>query len=328
MNIFYVPVVETSSVKNYENSVLNRITYDNKYIADIGEINKISENSGFWGFSEGDHKNRNYDLINKGDVIFFRIKDKGGFPAMDGFGYISRTIKSEDISCKIWGTDIYENIISIDRYIKFETPLRLLDNQNRFPCIDNIPDSVWHNGYNMFRQWKINDIVEEEFIDLITKSISHIEFYEFDFSDAEKLYGELKELNIDELGDTEKYSIIKQRIGQGTFKKKLSEKGKRCKICNLNDERFLIASHIKPWKDSNNMERLDENNGFLLCPHHDSLFDKGLISFSDEGSILISKSLSESTIMLLNIDESKKLNLNENQKIYIKWHRKNVFKQN
>lgn len=85
----------------------------------------------------------------------------------------------------------------------------------------------------------------------------------------------------------------------------------------MNDVRFLIASHIKPWKDSSNNERLDENNGFLLCPHHDSVFDKGLISFSDDGKILIWKSIDARTRRLLNIDEGIAINLNDKQKEYI-----------
>jgi predicted restriction endonuclease len=48
-------------------------------------------------------------------------------------------------------------------------------------------------------------------------------------------------------------------------------------------EHFLIASHVKPWSESNHQERLDVNNGLLHCPNHDDLFDKGYISFIKMG---------------------------------------------
>lgn len=50
--------------------------------------------------------------------------------------------------------------------------------------------------------------------------------------------------------------------------------------CGVSDEHFLIDSHIKPWSQSNNQEWLDVNNGLLLCPNHDALFDKGIIYIS------------------------------------------------
>ncbi|MDQ7864888.1 HNH endonuclease signature motif containing protein [Peribacillus frigoritolerans] len=90
--------------------------------------------------------------------------------------------------------------------------------------------------------------------------------------------------NVDVL-DTEKESIIKARIGQSSFKSALLYEEKKCKLCGVTDSRFLIASHIKPWSQSNNYERLDKNNGLLLCPNHDALFDKGYISFKEDGSI-------------------------------------------
>ncbi|RKF45311.1 hypothetical protein BCY92_16825 [Bacillus wiedmannii] len=129
-----------------------------------------------------------------------------------------------------------------------------------------------------------------------------------------------------EITEIEKEQVIKSRIGQSAFKKALLDIEKNCKLCGVTDERFLVASHIKPWSQSNNQERLDVNNGLLLCPNHDALFDKGYISFDDEGSILISDSLDEVTKVFLNINENMKINMNERQRKYMKWHRENLFK--
>ncbi|WP_241746539.1 HNH endonuclease [Cytobacillus firmus] len=129
------------------------------------------------------------------------------------------------------------------------------------------------------------------------------------------------------LTETEKEQVIKSRLGQSAFKKALLAIDKKCKLCGVSDERFLVASHIKPWSQSNNQERLDVKNGFLLCPNHDALFDKGYISFGEYGNILISENLSEETKVFLNINETMKIKLNESQQVYMEWHRENIYKK-
>jgi putative restriction endonuclease len=127
------------------------------------------------------------------------------------------------------------------------------------------------------------------------------------------------------LTTTEKEQVIKTRIGQTIFKKKLLDVEIKCSLCGINEERFLIASHIKPWRQANNYERLDVNNGLLLCPNHDSLFDKGYISFGDDGVILISNNLGEDLRLFLNISGSMKIFMNERKRQYIKWHREILY---
>ncbi|MBE5103311.1 HNH endonuclease [Priestia aryabhattai] len=123
------------------------------------------------------------------------------------------------------------------------------------------------------------------------------------------------------LGKTEKETIIKSRIGQSAFKKALLTIEKKCRLCGVKDERFLVASHIKPWSESNNQERLDVNNGLLLCPNHDALFDKRYISFDEIGKIMVKQSLDTTTKMFLNINDTMRIKLNERQQNYMKWHR-------
>ena len=129
-----------------------------------------------------------------------------------------------------------------------------------------------------------------------------------------------------EITETEKEQVMKSRVGQSTFKKALLSIEKKCSLCGVSDERFLVASHIKPWSQSNHQERLDKNNGLLLCPNHDALFDKGYISFDKDGTILISSSLDEATKIFLNINESMSIRVNEEQREYMKWHREKIFK--
>lgn len=118
------------------------------------------------------------------------------------------------------------------------------------------------------------------------------------------------------------------RIGQPLFRRKLLNHYKSCKICGLDVPKLLTASHIKPWSVSNNFEKLDIDNGFLLCDCHDGTFDNGFITFDDNGNILISKTLDEKRCNLLNINHNIKINVNSNNCRYLKWHREHCFIDN
>ena len=95
------------------------------------------------------------------------------------------------------------------------------------------------------------------------------------------------------LSNTEQETVIKARVGQGYFRDLLINKYScKCALCNISTETMLRASHIKSWKQSTDAEKLDENNGLLLCAHHDALFDKHLITFDNLGNVQISPTLS------------------------------------
>ncbi|WP_027088203.1 HNH endonuclease [Cohnella panacarvi] len=107
--------------------------------------------------------------------------------------------------------------------------------------------------------------------------------YEIDEAEAEEVVDILRDIDEPMLNKTERDVLVRSRIGQSTFKNKLIRRSPKCELCGISDPRLLIASHIKPWRESNNVERLDVDNGFLLCPNHDMVFDKGYISFDHEG---------------------------------------------
>ena len=124
------------------------------------------------------------------------------------------------------------------------------------------------------------------------------------------------------LRKTEKEAIIKSRLGQGLFRKRLIEKWGSCSVTGLTNPVLLKASHIKPWRDSSNNERLDPYNGLLLAPNFDTLFDSGLITFEDEGSIKIAPQLTKQDRKLLHVNEELCLRrvFPENKK-YLRHHR-------
>ena len=120
------------------------------------------------------------------------------------------------------------------------------------------------------------------------------------------------------------------RIGQSEFLKKLIASLKKCPITGIDDIRILTASHIKPWTQSTNPERLDMRNGFLFSPTFDRLFDRGLISFSDSKVLLVSDSFSESNLSKLNL--SRKQIITDlpitGREEYLEYHRNKIFIRN
>ena len=101
----------------------------------------------------------------------------------------------------------------------------------------------------------------------------------------------------------------------------------KCCLCGLANKEVLIASHIKPWRDSDKNDKLNEYNGLLLCPNHDKVFDIGLISFNDAGEILISSRLKIEDRNKLNIVESMCIDVNEANINFIRYHRNHIFKE-
>ena len=126
---------------------------------------------------------------------------------------------------------------------------------------------------------------------------------------------------------TQRKALINARSGQGHYRSELIKREKRCRITGISDKAFLVASHIKPWAISNDKEKLDSNNGLLLTPNLDRAFDRGLISFSSNGKILLSKRLSGAVLKVLGVNSSTHIGaLNLAQQKYLKFHREKVFK--
>lgn len=131
---------------------------------------------------------------------------------------------------------------------------------------------------------------------------------------------------------TEKEAIIKARVGQGIYRKKLFESiDTICPFTFVDDEHLLIASHIKPWKDSSNKEKYDPQNGFIFTPTYDKLFDRGYISFNNDKSLIVSPWLSRYNRGLLNLKEGQIIDklpdIINRRKVFLEYHRKNVLKK-
>ena len=131
-----------------------------------------------------------------------------------------------------------------------------------------------------------------------------------------------------ELSETEKKTLILARRGQGKFRANVLEKNKGCPFTGISNPKLLVASHIKPWKDSDNIERIDGDNGLALTPTYDRLFDQGYISFTDDKQLLVSSKLEQECIDALNLVNGQtieKLVLTEKRKKYLNFHRSEKF---
>jgi len=133
-------------------------------------------------------------------------------------------------------------------------------------------------------------------------------------------------LSDDSITTTEKTIYINARIGQGKYRNKLVGYWGRCSLTGFDDVRFLVASHIKPWKHSSNEERLDPFNGLLLLPNLDKVFDLGFITFTGKGKILISDYLEESA--RLGIHQDMHVNLEDSHLQYMEYHRDVMYEKN
>ncbi len=135
----------------------------------------------------------------------------------------------------------------------------------------------------------------------------------------------------DHLHDTEVERVVRQRIGQDRYRNALLDYwGGACSVTGIVLPELLRSSHAKPWADcANDAERLDVFNGFLLCAHLDALFDRFMISFNDNGKILLSDQLCKDSIATIGITEALHLRwLDAKHLPYLEWHRKQFEESN
>ena len=130
------------------------------------------------------------------------------------------------------------------------------------------------------------------------------------------------------ISETTKKALIDARLGQGQFKDDLIALTKGCAVTRLTKKALLIASHIKPWCKATNKERLDKFNGLLLIPNLDHAFDRGYITFNDDGKIMISDQLTKEEKEILNINDGLEIffYLEEKHQEYLQYHREYVFR--
>jgi HNH endonuclease len=121
-------------------------------------------------------------------------------------------------------------------------------------------------------------------------------------------------------------ALVDARLGQGQFRAALErEWNGACAVTGCRISEILRASHIKPWETSNDSERLDSENGLLLSAHIDALFDKGLVSFANDGKMLLSDQISIKDRMYFRLPKSLRLKPSKRRIKFLEYHREHRF---
>jgi len=282
-----------------------------------------------WGL----HIQENKIRLLVGSMIVFTIQDEKIWIALDR-NYLESEDKFEEIlnDSPYWRWDIedYPEYTRVPSRNGYYTP-----NDESFDLWNNIKNSHFEfvrNVANKFEslQTRSQKKHEPELLIFIQDILGRfLPAPEYDSVDehylVEKNEEELKQLSI---SDTEREALSKSRIGQGKFRTYLKIFWKNnCAVTGCSTVDILRASHIKPWRDSENHERLDHYNGLLLTPNLDAAFDSGLISFDNDGSILISEKLSDDQKAILGIEDQMNLKrIEKDHQKYLEYHRNHIFK--
>ncbi|WP_051588908.1 HNH endonuclease [Ruminococcus sp. NK3A76] len=306
MKILYCNIGEMNSYNGMANdSIKGGGSYSDKH-----EVNNFTNHNGvYYGYGQNTNQT-------------FAISDKFG---------CDRNAEYVDNIWVIWVAD--------GKIIGYYKNARVYRNLQFTP--DEITKNRRHSDYNITTKYAVLIPKEERTQDsgfrgrsawygdeaTNKRTIQYIESYEsqrasfiYDVDDTtEKLVGKEKE------------AVVKVRVNQSKFREKLLEKFDcKCCLCGVNMPELLTASHIKPWSDSDENEKLSSDNGLLLCPNHDRLFDSGYISFDDSGNIIISSKIDESNKMFLNINSDMRINekyFSEEMLFFIRFHRSKIFKK-
>lgn len=129
--------------------------------------------------------------------------------------------------------------------------------------------------------------------------------------------------------DTDRLALIQARRGQGQFRMNVRRVERACRITKVDRLEHLVASHTKPWRDSSHAERLDGENGLLLTPTMDHLFDKGFISFEDTGRLIVSPVADKPSLERMGIAVAGTVNVgafSDGQKKFLDFHRESVLR--
>ena len=191
------------------------------------------------------------------------------------------------------------------------------------------------NAYKIIRELSLPNITFISVIKLLDENGKlnyYFRLFADYFGEAEHPYiieKEQEKIAEAEIDKTQKAQLYRARVGQGEYRIKLLEQCPFCPITLVSDDRLLTASHIKPWAVSNDFEKTDPKNGFMLTPTFDRLFDRGFLSFTNDKKTILSPFLSNMTYSKLGISDNKiipHLPI-DGREAYLEFHRNKILKK-
>jgi hypothetical protein len=329
MNLFYHHVGQTGAAEDFKKTIYSNVTYElvernipahvpiRQEILDTIKAMFPSGTFNCWGVPSGAKsviKN-----LKPGDVVLL-IETTAGSGSIPALGIVRAYWDYElrELSRALWGNHKYP-------YIFFFETIRI-----------NLTwdDFVGHVGFKEnYRPAGQFLSVRSDRLDAHGGLGGYLEFLLDEYSRDHRSPDLLDDLekHRDSLGllsPTEREAVIKSRIGQGIFRTDLITYWHGCSVTRCTTMPLLRASHIKPWRDSTNLERLDVYNGLLLIPNLDVAFDAGLISFRNSGQIMISDHLDRESREILGIaDEMRLIRLEDNHRRYLTLHQQRIFRE-
>jgi len=274
----------------------------------------------------------NMKILEPGDLVFSHSKKMiralgivqskayvGPQPDFEGTG-------SEDWADTGWHCEVsfseLENLLDYGQYLEQIKPLL----PDKFSPLDKNGDAVLSYLFSLSEELGsyLLELTKLDTAELLSRQAQAITTSEDELDDE----AEKEIIQKESIGPLEKQNLVKSRRGQGIFKTNVKMYEKQCRVTGLRDKTHLTASHIKPWRKSDNREKIDGNNGLLLSPHVDRLFDHGFISFSDSGEMLISRKLNADVLKFWNIDPATNVGaFRPGQCVYLDYHREYLFKK-
>jgi hypothetical protein len=269
----------------------------------------------------------NVSLVKTNDIIFSYVHSEivaVGIALSDG--YSSPKPHSQDTS-DVWQKDGWR--VDVDYTL---TPKRYRPSDNFGEILPLLPDkysplvkSTGRGAQGMYLT-SISDLLAMFLFQKIGISPDDLYGIEAEYEARNIIQDEIEILNNPQLSETTKERLVLSRIGQGLFRKRVKMFESACRVTGLQDEKFLVASHIKPWSISNPSERLDGNNGLLLSPHADRLFDRGYMSFTQKGEVLFSPRLNLEVLNRWSLNGLKEVGqFSDAQEHFLEHHRSFIF---
>lgn len=271
----------------------------------------------------------NMTLVNVGDVIFSYAHTLIRAVGIAAAACMAANVPDEFGSTgEQWNADGY--LVKVF-WLELDQPLApksFLDELQQLLPIKYSPIQQNGNGNQGIYLAEISSSLGEMLLGLLARTNTSIIDSLDDVQSRFVAEAEEKEITSSPMRETEKAQLIRARVGQGIYRQRLLKIEKCCRLTGAEDIKFLIASHIKPWRLSDNEEKLDGNNGLLLSPHVDCLFDKGWLSFRNNGDVLWAvPPVTDPTVAFWRLSPTNVGSFNIDQKRYLDFHRDIIFKQ-
>lgn len=234
---------------------------------------------------------------------------------------------NKDILPNLW-KDRFKKINELPERIEFEVTEQTQIDGPRIYIKSN------DQAYKLIRELSLPNITyisAVKLLDNVGEVYYYFRLFADYFGDVQHPYTiEKEQQEIDALENTPKKKILtRARVGQGKYREELLGLCPFCPITLISDDRLLIASHIKPWAKSNDFEKTDPLNGFMLTPTFDFMFDRGFLSFTDDKKSILSPFLSKMTYSKIGISDDKFFShlSTEGRENYLQYHRTELLKR-